>query len=245
VDRAVRAEAKGGARIEGVRPIIEAIRSGRRRVLAVWLPRDPSTPAQRELEDLVHAQGIARHDGEPGAGGVYASAEPYLEEPYEELLMGASPRFLVALDRVTDVGNLGSIARSAEVAGAAGLVLEDRRSPPIGPGALRASAGALEHLRVGRTPNLGRALDFARGEGFAVLAAQPGGEPVERLPAGLLAGDLIWVFGSEDAGLRPAIGRRADHHVGIARHGRIDSLGVAAAAAYLLQRTAEVRGESS
>ncbi len=239
----MRADAKGLARIEGVRPVIEAIRSGRRRVLAVWLPNEPRTPAQRELEDLVRSQRIARHDAGPGTGGVRASAEPFPEEPYEDLLMGASPRLLVALDRVTDVGNLGSIARSAEVAGATGLVLEDRRSPPIGPGALRASAGALEHLRVGRAPNLGRALDLARGEGFVVLAAEPGGDPVESLPAELLAGDLVWVFGSEDAGLRPGVGRRADHRVGIARHGRIESLGVAAAAAYLLQRTAEMRGK--
>ena len=245
MDRAVRAQARGEARIEGVRPIIEAIRSGRRRVLAVWLPSELRTPAQRELDGLIRAHGIARHDAEPEAGGVRASAEPYPEEPYEELLMGASPPFLVALDRVTDVGNLGSIARSAELAGAAGLILEDRRSPPIGPGALRASAGALEYLRVGRTSNLGRALDVARAEGLAVLAAEPGGEPIECLPAELLAGELVWVFGSEDAGLRPSIGLRADHRVGIARHGRIGSLGVAAAAAYLLQRTAEVRGKSS
>ena len=158
MDPTVRADAKGLACIEGVRPVIEAIRSGRRRVLAVWLPNELRTPAQRELGDLVRTHRIARHDAGPGAGGVRASAEPYPEEPYEDLLMGASPRLLVALDRVTDVGNLGSIARSAEVAGATGLVLEDRRSPPIGPGALRASAGALEHLRVGRAPNLGRAL---------------------------------------------------------------------------------------
>lgn len=235
MDRAVRASQTS---IEGSRPIIEAIRAGRRRVLEVWLPGQARTPAQRELEVLVRERGIPVHAGHDR---VRASAEPYPEESYEALLTGPGPRFLVALDRVTDVGNLGSIARSAEVAGATGLVLELRRSPPIGPGALRASAGALEHLRVGRTPNLGRALDLARAEGIPILAAEQGGEPIGDLPESLLRGELIWVFGSEDKGLRESISRRAEHRIGIPQRGRIGSLGVAAAASYLLQRTSEVR----
>lgn len=236
MNRVVRAQP---TRIEGARPIIEAIRSGRRRVLEVWLPREARTPAQRELEALVREQGIPSHESREGA---VAEAETYPEEPWEELLLAPAPRFLVALDRVTDVGNLGSIARSAEGAGASGLVLEVRHAPPIGPGALRASAGALEHLRVGRTPNLGRALDLARSEGLVILAAAAGGEPLESLSPALLGSDLIWVFGSEDTGLRDSIARRADQRVGIAQRGRIASLGVAAAAAYLLHRTAEARG---
>jgi 23S rRNA (guanosine2251-2'-O)-methyltransferase len=239
VTRVVRAQV---TRVEGTRPIIEAIRAGRRRVHEVRLPRKARTPAQRELESLVAERGIAWEHAEEGP---IASADPFPEEPYEQLLTGPGPPFLVALDRVTDVGNLGSIARSAEIAGAGGLVLELRHAPPIGPGALRARAGALEHLRIGRAPNLGRALDLARGEGFAILAAAPGGEPIESLPRELLAGPLIWVFGSEDRGLRKSISERADSAVGIVQHGRVASLGVAAAAAYLLNRTAESRGNST
>ena len=156
--------------------------------------------------------------------------------------MGPVPHFLVALDRVTDVGNLGSIARSAEVAGAAGLLLEYRHAPPIGPGALRASAGALEYLRVGRTPSLARALETAATEGLTVLAADARGDPIAELPRELFQGGLVWVFGSEDRGLRASVARRAARTVGIPRQGRMESLGVAAAAAYLLQRTAEMRG---
>ncbi|MBW2281940.1 MAG: RNA methyltransferase [Deltaproteobacteria bacterium] len=241
--RAARERAgKGEAgRIEGARPIIEAIRAGRRQVLEVRLPHKPTTPAQRELEALVEERSIPRRPLERGASGAVARAEPYLEEPFEELLLGTPPHFLVALDRVTDVGNLGSIARSAEVAGAGGLVLEYRHAPPIGPGALRASAGALEHLRVGRTPSLPRALETAAAEGLTVLAAEAGGEPLADLPRDLLQGGLVWVFGSEDRGLRGSVARRADRTVGIPRQGRVESLGVAAAAAYLLQRTAELR----
>ncbi len=149
--------------------MIEAIRAGRRKVHHITLPADGRTPGLRELAALVREHGIPTH---PGSGEVVAQAEPYPEESFEELLLGKGPRRLVALDRVTDVGNLGSIARTAEAAGVTGLVLEHRRAPPVGPGALRASAGALEFLRVGRTPNLARALELARSVGLVVLVAE-------------------------------------------------------------------------
>ena len=229
----------GGATwIEGVRPVIEAIRAGRRRVHYVELELDGKTPGLRELQNLVREQGIPTRSGK---GEVVAAADPYPEEPFEALLDGERPRLLVALDRVTDVGNLGSIARSAEAAGASGLVLEHRYAPAIGPGALRASAGALEFLRVGRAPNLRRALDLARGEGMQVLVAEPGGRPLEELGAEIFQGDLVWVFGSEERGVRPGIRALAREQVAIPQHGQVASLGVAAAAAYLLLRTASMR----
>lgn len=230
--------------IEGVRPVIEAIRAGRRRVLEVLTHPEPRTPGAIELDRLLREREIPHRPLPPGdRRGVRARAEPYPECSFEELLTGPAPVFLAALDRVTDVGNLGSIARSADTAGVNGLVLEHRRVPPIGPGALRASAGALEHLRVGRTPNLRRALELAVGEGVAVLAADASGPPIADVPPALLRGGLIWVFGSEDRGLRPALRAAATALVGIPLAGGVGSLGVAAAAAYLLHRTAELRRE--
>jgi 23S rRNA (guanosine2251-2'-O)-methyltransferase len=233
----------GSTDIEGVRPVIEAIRAGRRRVLEVRLPERGSTPGMAELEALVEREQIRRNPARR-AGEISARAEPYPEESFEDLLLASGPRLLVALDRVTDVGNLGSIARSAEAAGATGLVLEYRNAPPIGAGALRASAGALEHLRVGRTPNLGRALELARSEGLTILAAEADGQAIDQLEMSLLRSELVWVFGSENRGIRAGLRQRVDRTVAIPLQGQISSLGVAAAAAYLLQRTAEVRRTS-
>ncbi len=226
--------------IEGVRPLVEAIRAGRRRVLEVSLPPSERGQGLAELERLLRESGIPTEPGKVG-DPVVAKAEPFPEEEFESLLMDDRPRFLVALDRITDVGNLGSIARSAESCGVTGLVMELRRAPAIGPGVLRASAGAIEHLRVGRTPNLRRALELAVGEGLSVLVAEPGGRPIEELPSAVLGGELVWVFGSEERGTRAGVRKLASEVVGIPLEGAVASLNVGAAAAYLLLRTAEVR----
>ena len=236
-----RAGPEGSVCIEGVRPVAEAIRAGRRTVHRVHLG-DGSTPGLREVRALAARHGIEVRRERPSRGLLcVADADPLPEEDAEAILVQESPRFLVALDRVTDVGNLGSIARSAEGAGVGGLILEHRRAPPIEPGALRASAGALEHLRVGRTPNLGRTLDLASAEGLTILAADPGGVSIAQVEPALLEHDLVIVFGSEDRGLRESIRRRADRLLGIPLLGRIGSFGVAASAAYLLLRIAEGR----
>jgi 23S rRNA (guanosine2251-2'-O)-methyltransferase len=174
--------------------------------------------------------------------GVSALADPYPELSFEELLSGPGPRHFVALDGVTDVGNLGSIARSAEAAGASGLVLEQRRAPPVNSGALRASAGALEYLAVARTPNLRKALLLARGEGLVILSAEPGGVPLAEIAPEFLRGESILLLGSEDRGIRGSLRELVQARIGIPMEGRIQSLGVAAAAAYLLLRLAESRG---
>jgi 23S rRNA (guanosine2251-2'-O)-methyltransferase len=225
-------------RIEGARPVIEAIRAGRRKILEIAAP-EPRSSAARELLALARERGIPVRAAM--REGIVARAEPFPEEPFEALLVSDRPRFLVALDRITDVGNLGSIARSAEAAGATGLVLEQRRSPPIEAGALRASSGALEYLRVGRAPSLPRALALAASEGLKILAGDPDGVPIQRIPAELMRMELVWVFGSEDRGLRQGVRERAEVLVAAPSSGRIGSLGVAAAAAFLLLRTAEIR----
>jgi 23S rRNA (guanosine2251-2'-O)-methyltransferase len=228
-------------KIEGARAVLEAIRAGRRPVHRVILSPGAGSPGLREIEAQATARGI-EVSREPLRGlRALAEADPLPEESFEDLLMRPPPRFLIALDRVTDVGNFGSIARTAEAAGVSGLILEHHHAPPLEPGALRASSGALEHLAVGRTPRLASALDLAAKEGFQILAAEPGGITLDRVETERIAGDLILVFGSEDRGLRSSIRERADERVGIPLEGEVASLGVAAAAAYLLLRVAEIR----
>src|SRR5215467_6488380 len=142
--------------IYGKQPVAEAER-GRRRVHRVW--KAPETSAE-ELERLC---------GSPDHQGVVAEVDPYpYDDPRQLLREGA---LLVALDQVQDPRNLGAVARSAEVAGAAGLVIPERRAAEVTAVACKASAGAVEHLRIARVRNLADWLAEAKQAGFWIWGA--------------------------------------------------------------------------
>jgi 23S rRNA (guanosine2251-2'-O)-methyltransferase len=164
------------------------------------------------------------------------SAGPLPELPLAELAArGEPPRTLVALDGVEDPQNLGAIARVAEAAGAAGLLLTRRRAPPLGPAVARASAGAIEWLPVTRVVNLSRSLEELKQLGYWIFGASPEtGDDLFRLEARLLRGDRVVVFGAEGRGIRAGVDRVIDHRVRIPMAGRVGSLNVSTAAAVVL-----------
>ncbi len=207
----------GSQIIYGKRPVAEAER-GKRGVHRVW--RGPETPAE-ELERLC---------GSPDHQGVVAEVDPY---PYADghalLRQGA---LIVALDQVQDPRNLGAVSRSAEAAGAAGVVLPERRSAEVTAVACKASAGAVEHLTVARVRNLADWLGAAKTAGFWVWGADAGADssPWEVD----LSGSTVLVLGGEGRGLRPRVADACDGLVALPQRGRVGSLNVSAAAAALL-----------
>jgi 23S rRNA (guanosine2251-2'-O)-methyltransferase len=205
-------------RIYGRRPVAEAER-GRRRVHRVW--RAPETAAE-ELTGLA---------GSPDHQGVVAEVDPYPYADAAELL--AEPgALLVALDQVQDPRNLGAVCRSAEAAGAAGVVIPQRRAAAVTAAACKASAGAVEHLAVARVRNLADWLGEARGAGFWAWGAEAGA-PTAYTDADLSGGTVL-VLGGEGKGLRPRVAASCDGLVAIPQHGRTASLNVSSAAAVLL-----------
>lgn len=204
--------------IYGRQPVQEAER-GRRRVRRVW--RAPETPAA-ELERLC---------GSPDHQGVVAEVDPY---PYGDpsALLRREAALLVALDQVQDPRNLGAVCRSAEFAGAAGVVLPERRAAAVTAAACKASAGAVEHLEVARVRNLADWLAAAKGAGFWVWGAdaEADGAPWDAD----LTGPTVVVFGGEGKGLRPRVSAACDGCLALPRLGRVESLNVSAAAAALL-----------
>jgi 23S rRNA (guanosine2251-2'-O)-methyltransferase len=211
--------------VYGRRPVAEAER-GRRRVRRVW--RAPETPPE-ELERLC---------GSPDHQGVVAEVDPY---PYADplALLEAGGGLLVALDQVQDPRNLGAIARSAEVAGAAGLVVPERRAAVVTPATCKASAGAVEHLRIAVARNLADWLGAAKERGWWVWGAdaESGVAPWDAD----LTGSLVLVLGGEGKGLRPRVAVACDGTLALPRHGRVDSLNVSAAAAALLYEAVRQR----
>jgi len=204
--------------IYGRRPVAEAER-GRRRVHRVW--RSPETPAE-ELERLC---------GSPDHQGVVAEVDPYPYADPAALLRGEDP-LLVALDQVQDPRNLGAICRSAEVAGAGGVVVPERRAAAVTPAACKASAGAVEHLAVAHVRNLTDWLGEAKAAGFWIWGADAQADSPPWSTD--LTGPTVLVLGGEGKGLRPRVAGACDGLLSLPRLGRIESLNVSAAATALL-----------
>jgi 23S rRNA (guanosine2251-2'-O)-methyltransferase len=217
-------------RIYGRRPVAEAER-GRRRVHRVW--RAPDTPAD-ELERLC---------GSPDHQGVVAEVDPYPYADPSELL-AAEEALVVVLDQVQDPHNLGAVCRAAEVAGAAGVVIPERRSASVTPAVCKASAGAVEHLSVARVRNVADWLGNAKQAGAWVYGAAA--EAERRYTDVDWSGRVALVLGSEGSGLRPRVAGACDELISIPLGGRIGSLNASVAAAVIMfearrQRTSRHR----
>jgi 23S rRNA (guanosine2251-2'-O)-methyltransferase len=163
--------------------------------------------------------------------GVLARVEPFRYADAHELAAGEAP-LLAALDSVTDPRNLGAVIRSAEGAGADGVVLPAHNTARVTPAVARASAGAVEHLPVAVVKNLARYLGEIKAPQLWVWAAAA--EAETSLWDADLSGGAVFVLGAEGKGLRPLVRRTCDDAVSIPLQGRVESLNVSVAAAVLL-----------
>jgi len=224
-----------GDLVYGRRAVREALR-GRREVLELWateraVKAEPwlvdtgtrlTVKAERDLSELA---GTRDHQG------VVARVEPYRYADAYELAAAERP-LLAVLDRVTDPRNLGAVCRSAEGAGATGIVVPAHGSAIVTPAVARASAGAIEHLRIAVVTNLARYLEEVKGPELWVYGAA--GESAQSMWDTDLSGGAALVFGAEGKGLRPLIRRTCDALVAIPLAGEVESLNVSVAAALLL-----------
>ena len=203
---------------------------GRRAVHRVW--RAPETPPE-ELERLC---------GSPEHQGVVAEVDPY---PYADpgTLLAAEDALVVVLDEIQDPHNLGAVCRSAEVAGASGVVIPERRAAAVTPAVAKASAGAVEHVPVARVRNIADWLKGAKEAGAWSYGATAEAEVVYT--------DVDWkgravlVLGSEGRGLRPRVASSCDQLVSIPQRGKLESLNASVAAAVILFEAARQRAPSA
>ena len=211
--------------VYGRNPVREAER-GPRRVLRKWegLPDD-------ELERIC---------GSPDHQGVCAEVEPYRYADASSLLE-ADDALVVALDEVQDPHNLGAVCRVAEVAGAAGVVIPERRSAEVTAAVCKASAGAVEHLAIARVRNLADFLIDAKDRGAWVYGADASGIPYADPDYG---GRVVLVLGAEGRGLRPRVAASCDELVALPVRGRVESLNVSTAAAALVYGILQFRMQS-
>ncbi len=204
--------------IYGQQPVAEAER-GRRQVHRVW--SSPEIPAGR----------LAEMAGSEDHQGIVAEVDEY---PYvgSQQLLSRPDALIVVLDQIQDPRNLGAVCRSAEVAGADGVVIPDRRAATVTAAVCKTSAGAVEHLQIARVRNIADFLAEGKKAGFWVWGAEA---EAESAPWQIdLTGKTMIVMGSEGKGLRPRVADNCDGLVSIPQGGRIDSLNVSAAASVLL-----------
>ncbi len=229
--------------IYGIRPVIEALRSGRREVFEVL-----DAAGNREVSEAAAASGVSVREAprarveELARGGahqgVVARAGPYPYVYLDELLTSPDP-LLVVLDGVTDPRNLGAVLRAADGAGADGVVIPKDRAVGVTAAAVKASAGASEHVPVARETNLRRAIDRIKGAGVWVYAAEVGGTTYTGVD---LAGPVALVLGSEGRGVRRLVREGCDGALSIPMLGAVGSLNVSVAAAVLLYEARRQRG---
>jgi 23S rRNA (guanosine2251-2'-O)-methyltransferase len=227
--------------VYGRNPVREALRGPRavRRVHATRNAlREPWLAAAAAPVSAVGAEEIARLCGSEAHQGVCAEVEAFRYAAEAEVLSDRT-RLIVALDQVQDPQNLGAICRTAECAGAAALVILERRSAEVTPAVCKASAGAVEHLPIVRTRNLADFLADAKRAGLWCYGADAGAATT--YDAVDWRGGAVVVLGSEGRGLRPRVAAACDALVAIPLRGRIESLSVSAAAAVLLYAAAEGR----
>ncbi|HEV2310194.1 MAG TPA: 23S rRNA (guanosine(2251)-2'-O)-methyltransferase RlmB [Acidimicrobiia bacterium] len=228
----------GGTVVPGRRAVVELLRAKRRRVRSVSLARDRG-PGVDEVATLAAAAGVPtrRRDteqlrqeaGVEVAQGVVARADP-IEPVAAATLFGAAGAFLVALDGVTDPQNLGAVLRSAAGAGATGVVLPRRRGALLTPAAMKAAAGAAEHVPIALVGGIAGALEQAGRAGVWTIGLDARGDATV-YDLAVADRPLLLVLGAEGTGLARLARQRCDVVARVPMPGPTESLNVAAAAA--------------
>jgi 23S rRNA (guanosine2251-2'-O)-methyltransferase len=227
----------------GRNPVREALRAGRRRVHRVWATsgaaKEPWLQGVR-VEPAAGAE-LEERCGSRDHQGVVAEVDAYPYADLTDLFAGSDP-LLVALDEVQDPQNVGAICRTAEAAGATGVLLPERRAAHVTPAVAKASAGAVEHLPITIVRNLADALGEARERGCWVYGAAM--EARTTYTAVDWRGGIVLVLGAEGRGLRPRVAASCDDLVSLPLLGQVESLNVSATAAVLLYAAVQGRSQA-
>jgi 23S rRNA (guanosine2251-2'-O)-methyltransferase len=229
----------------GYHPVFEALRARRRKIHAIYLAGGQGAPRRQVIADTAQQAGVTVHwqgadkltalVGHRRHQDVVAEAAPYPASSLEEILAGAashSARWVLLLDQIVDPQNFGAIVRTAHSAGIAGIVTPKDHSAPPSAAASKASAGALEHMRVAYVTNLVAAMNTLKHQGFWIAGAEQEGQTC--VFEADLKGALALVIGGEEKGLRPLVKKHCDFTVAIPQTGPVASLNASAAAAIVI-----------
>ena len=226
----------------GRNPIREALKAGRD-MEKLLVAKGELIGSAREIVAMAREQKVIVQEVDrahldamaPGHQGLIAVVSAYAYKTVDDMLALAKERgeapFLVILDGVTDPHNLGAIIRSAECAGAHGVIIPERRAVGLTPAAVKASAGAVEYLPVAREVNLTRTIERLKKEGIWIYGTAMNGEDYRKVD---YSGPKALVIGSEGEGMSRLVSESCDKVVTLPMKGKIESLNASVAAGILL-----------
>ncbi len=239
--------------LSGRNPIREALKAGRD-IEKLLVQRGDLSGSAREIVHMAREAHIpiqevdkARLDAiTPHHQGLLAFASAYQYATVEDMLALAAERgeapFLILLDGVTDPHNLGAVIRTAECVGAHGVIVPERRSVGLTPAAVKASAGAVEHVHVARVVNLTRTLEQLQARNIWTYAVTMDGEDYAQVD---FSGGVALVIGAEGEGISRLTLEKCDRKVSLPMKGQIDSLNASVAAGVMMYRVLQSRTQQA
>ncbi len=238
--------------LTGRNPIREAIKTGRD-LEKLMIAKGELSGSAREIVSLAKKAGVMIQAVErtrldqiiKNHQGMIAFASAYQYSTVEDILiqaekLGEDP-FIIILDQITDPHNLGAIIRTASCAGAHGVIVPIHRAAGLTPAAVKASAGAVEHIKVARVTNLNQSIKSLQEKGIWVYGADPGGEDYRTVK---FTGPCALVIGSEGEGVSKLTSSLCDKQVCIPMRGGISSLNASVAAGILIYAVYSTRNAS-
>ncbi len=237
----------------GLHPVEEALRSGSRKFDHVCVARERHDPRLERLIEACRESGVrvraesrdeltrlAKTPGHQGVVAIVRSREFLdLEDLFDGPKDGSAPRLLLALDGIEDPQNLGALLRSADGSGVDGVIVTERRAAPLSAVAVKASAGAAEHVRIARVVNLVRALEQLKERNIWCVGLDERGD--SSYDEYDFTSNTVIVLGREGDGLHDLVRRTCDRLLQIPMAGRVASLNVSAAGAVVMFEAARQR----
>ena len=235
--------------LAGRNPIREALKAGRD-IEKLLVQRGELSGSAREIVQMAREQHVLVQEVDksrldditPHHQGLLAFASAYQYSTVDAMLAEAAEKgedpFLILLDGVTDPHNLGAIIRSAECVGAHGVIVPERRSVGLTPAAVKASAGAVEHMKVARVTNLNRTIEELKKQNVWAYALDMDGVDYEKVN---FKGGVALVVGAEGEGVSRLTLETCDQKVSLPMAGHIDSLNASVAAGIVMYRVLSSR----
>lgn len=233
----------------GLHPVEEALRSGSRKFDHLCIARERHDQRLQKIIDAARESAVrlrfepreelTRMAHTAAHQGVVAIVRTRELLDLEDLLAGPEPRLLLGLDGIEDPQNLGALLRTADASGVDGVILTERRAAPLSPVAVKASAGAAEHVRIARVVNLVRALEQLKQQNIWCVGLDERGT-IDYDEYDFTSNTVV-VLGREGSGLHDLVRRTCDHLLRIPMAGAVSSLNVSAAGAVVLFEAARQR----